>query len=453
ADGRAVLTDFGLSTLHTIYSASHQTRHGHYLYAPPEAFSKGYKLDSNYDVYSFGMTAYEILTRHKPFLGEDLADDDQIVISWIKAGDRPSRDGTKGYEPKPDFIPNELWVLIEACWAQDPLERPDFNSVYATLEAVNAALKASKDGELFLPNFIQTTAIADAFVGLIDETAEGTPNLPQSTSRQTSYDVTPVNSSVPEVLEHFDASKNAIEAIEMAANNGLVDAQNFLGRLYATGEYVDKDLVLAAKWYLKSAEQSNPIGQFNTHICYLQGEGVEEDLETAMVWLKKAADQGYGPALYHLSRRYYTADGVEKSFTEAFKLATLAAEQGHVEAQNLLGFFYDRGEGIDIDKKKAAQWFLKAAEKNHAGALCMLGDKFENGDGVPLDLVASAEWFRKAATLGNKHAQYKLGLAYVNGKGVERDLEEAKKWMQKASDQGIKEASTYLFLSSLKVEV
>ncbi|ORY46634.1 kinase-like protein [Rhizoclosmatium globosum] len=137
--GKAVLTDFGLSTVQSMSSRQRKPRVGHYLYAPPESLVLDYVVTSAYDVYSFGMTAYEVLTRHRPFLGQVQESDPYIVMSWICDGKRPPRCGTKGYRPQADSISDEVWQLINACWEQSPILRPNFSSITSTLK------KLSKD--------------------------------------------------------------------------------------------------------------------------------------------------------------------------------------------------------------------------------------------------------------------------------------------------------------------
>jgi hypothetical protein len=55
---------------------------------------------------------------------------------------------------------------------------------------------------------------------------------------------------------------------------------------------VAQDLVQAAHWSLKAAQQGNALAQVNLGIAYQNGEGVEQDFTEAAKWLRKAADQG-----------------------------------------------------------------------------------------------------------------------------------------------------------------
>ncbi|ORY46633.1 hypothetical protein BCR33DRAFT_715661 [Rhizoclosmatium globosum] len=130
SNGRAALTDFGLSKVHTMYAYSkhRKPKIGHHAYAPPESLMLGYTIESGYDVYSFGMTMYEVLGRLAPFIA--LAHNPQEIIKLVKEGKRPTREDTV------DFVPDDCWTLIEKCWAQEAVKRPDFEAICTMLDFI-----------------------------------------------------------------------------------------------------------------------------------------------------------------------------------------------------------------------------------------------------------------------------------------------------------------------------
>ena len=76
------------------------------------------------------------------------------------------------------------------------------------------------------------------------------------------------------------------------AEKGDAEAQWIVGNFYKYGEYVEKDLVEAVKWFRKSAEQDYQWAQYHLGECYLEGKGVAQDKTEAVKWLRKAAEQG-----------------------------------------------------------------------------------------------------------------------------------------------------------------
>nr|PNR40724.1 hypothetical protein PHYPA_018127 [Physcomitrium patens] len=79
------------------------------------------------DVYSFAIVCYEILTGDEPFA--DVLKTE--VLARVKAGLRPNL---------PDEIPGRLAVLIQECWNEDLLLRPDFAAICTELRFIKGLL-------------------------------------------------------------------------------------------------------------------------------------------------------------------------------------------------------------------------------------------------------------------------------------------------------------------------
>jgi len=75
------------------------------------------------------------------------------------------------------------------------------------------------------------------------------------------------------------------------AEAGDVDAQYYLGWMYANGEGVPEDDAQAVRWHRKAAEQGLAIAQNNLGWMYASGEGVPEDDVFAYAWFNLAAAQ------------------------------------------------------------------------------------------------------------------------------------------------------------------
>ena len=76
------------------------------------------------------------------------------------------------------------------------------------------------------------------------------------------------------------------------AELGDAEAQYNLGVMYDQGASVDRDLAMAAGWYLKAAKQGFRDAQTNLGMMYYHGEGVPCDHSEASKWLQLAADSG-----------------------------------------------------------------------------------------------------------------------------------------------------------------
>jgi serine/threonine protein kinase len=75
------------------------------------------------DIFSFGMTCYEILTGEMPFMGVPLPD----IFSFVMAGHRPRL---------PLDVGGQLGDLIRACWNSDPTRRPTATEICAVLDEI-----------------------------------------------------------------------------------------------------------------------------------------------------------------------------------------------------------------------------------------------------------------------------------------------------------------------------
>ncbi|KAJ7034625.1 kinase-like domain-containing protein [Mycena alexandri] len=81
------------------------------------------------DVYAFGMLAYEMHTRSRPFHNTGFS---AAVIMLVAEGHRPTRPS----EEQSPQLTDELWDVIQLCWKQDWRERPTMPVVLGLLETL-----------------------------------------------------------------------------------------------------------------------------------------------------------------------------------------------------------------------------------------------------------------------------------------------------------------------------
>ncbi|MFP6581252.1 MAG: tetratricopeptide repeat protein [Candidatus Hydrogenedentota bacterium] len=141
----------------------------------------------------------------------------------------------------------------------------------------------------------------------------------------------------------------------------------------------------------KAAEQGDIDAQLLLARIYFEGNGVRQDFAAVVEWINKVEEQE--GMLLALGRMYYKGDGVPQDDTEAVKWIREAAEQGNAFAQLNLGGIYSDGDDVSQDDAEAAKWYRKAAEQGNAIAQWFLGMTYAEGDGVPQDDVEAYMWF------------------------------------------------------------
>ncbi|KAG7281743.1 LOW QUALITY PROTEIN: hypothetical protein CRUP_028057 [Coryphaenoides rupestris] len=118
------ISDFGLikweDGLNKKTFLEHLTARGNISYIPPETFNRSPEAPvAAFDVYSFAIVMWEILTQQRPNPGRSVT----TVLVQVSEGKRP------GVDQVPDDKPPECSQMIdimEHCWDQDLHKRPDF---------------------------------------------------------------------------------------------------------------------------------------------------------------------------------------------------------------------------------------------------------------------------------------------------------------------------------------
>ncbi|MCF6284338.1 MAG: hypothetical protein L3K26_04020 [Candidatus Hydrogenedentes bacterium] len=148
------------------------------------------------------------------------------------------------------------------------------------------------------------------------------------------------------------------------AEQGNVQAQKTLGRLYTYGAGVEQDDVEALTWYRRAAEQGDVTQQVNLGFMYRDGRGVERDYVASVKWFTGAAEQGNAEAQVWLGRMYKKGEGVEKDFVESARWFRAAAESGDFYGQMNLGRIYAEGRGVEKDLVEAYLWYRLVSKKD-----------------------------------------------------------------------------------------
>ncbi len=180
----AKVLDFGIAKFFTDAADSSQTKSfmGTLAYCSPEQI-EGKDLDVQADIYSLGITMYELLTGVMPITPEA-----HSIGSWYKAHrsqtPRSFEDAAPGLE-----LPRELASLILRCMAKSPSNRPQ--SAAEVLAVIDTLLQGQAAPKVEAPS---------AEPAAPEEIAPETP--PQARPAQTTYRATQVP-SLPNPQERF----------------------------------------------------------------------------------------------------------------------------------------------------------------------------------------------------------------------------------------------------------
>ncbi len=126
-DGRIKLSDFGLakSAADGSLTATGDFVGSPAYVSPEQAQSRRVKLDGRTDIYSLGVTLYELLTLHQPFAGKDVA----VILRQIITRDPPP---PSRLNPR---VPRDLETIVMKAIEKDPGKR------YQTAEALGDDLR------------------------------------------------------------------------------------------------------------------------------------------------------------------------------------------------------------------------------------------------------------------------------------------------------------------------
>ncbi|KAM9251031.1 atrial natriuretic peptide receptor 2 [Cariama cristata] len=138
-DSRFVLkiTDYGLASFRS--PCDSEDTHALYakkLWTAPELLQKG-RLPTpgmqKADVYSFGIIMQEVALRNGPFYIEGMDLSPKEIVQKVRNSQKPF------FRPSIDIgvHSEELAVLMERCWAQEPAERPDFSQIKIFIRRFN----------------------------------------------------------------------------------------------------------------------------------------------------------------------------------------------------------------------------------------------------------------------------------------------------------------------------
>jgi TPR repeat protein len=146
----------------------------------------------------------------------------------------------------------------------------------------------------------------------------------------------------------WGAERNEAEAVKwyrLAAEQGLVLAQNNLADTYFLGLGVPQDFGEALKWYHLAADQSSSYAENVIGVAYEHGLHVAQDDAEAFRWYRRAANKIYErpgnswihSPQYNIAAMYASGRGTAQDYVQALMWFTLATAFGDTKPPHPLG--------------------------------------------------------------------------------------------------------------------
>lgn len=176
----------------------------------------------------------------------------------------------------------------------------------------------------------------------------------------------PDDDSDPKWIEYRRALRKAVGGYQAAAKQEHVESLFVLGRLYASGEGVVRDLKQAMACFEEAFSLGHAEAGFYLGLMHHAGLGAKKDVLLAIEYYQKAADHGVSGALYCLANCYRFGSGVAKHPPKG---------EGVYYGKILKPFLIQSNGVAAVDK-----WVLKAAREygvlkwNQSGSVDELSD-------------------------------------------------------------------------------
>jgi len=161
----------------------------------------------------------------------------------------------------------------------------------------------------------------------------------------------------------------AVKELKLHALNGNPMAQTALGNIYSNGgNRIDKDENQAFVFYQLAAEQGMSNAQYNLAAAYGFGRGVTQNHEMAEYWYLKCGEQepladDLTPIMcrHFLANMYYHGDHIAQNYEKAMLWFKKASELKSQNSMKNIGVMYTKGEGVIQDYVIAHMWFNLAS--------------------------------------------------------------------------------------------
>ena len=156
---------------------------------------------------------------------------------------------------------------------------------------------------------------------------------------------------------------------EKAALQGVIAAQNNLGKMYGLGIGVKADKQKSLYWFTQAANSNDPIAQANLAVMYLKGDIVNVDIDLAVKLFKKAGENGNLASMLQLGEMYGNGNVISQDYKEALYWYEKALKMhNNTTALFHVGLYYFNGYGVAKDEEKGLKYLEEAKSKGYKRA-------------------------------------------------------------------------------------
>ncbi len=219
--------------------------------------------------------------------------------------------------------------------------------------------------------------------------------------------------TLPEELRKLvGLSALRMDTIEALANDGDLEAQLTLGKIYSDGGITFTLEKIYAAGEISSKDYAIALSLYEMAALRKPGEKIKADKVSVEI------PKNEGSPIFMFGEKKFTAGGiVPKDYAEAVKWYTMAANKNDETAIfSLAGLYRQGGPNLESDYKTAAEWGKKLADKGNEAAILGIASLYlYGGPNLSQDSREAVNWYEKAAYNGSKTAQNALAEIYFYG--------------------------------------
>lgn len=216
--------------------------------------------------------------------------------------------------------------------------------------------------------------------------------------------------------------RKALKLFSIEASKGNIIALTDIGKMYAQGLGVKKDIKIAGS-FMRRARQSFLHREENESIASsIEGDGDGYNESNTRINLDSKLNNNNGSNDRRVTERLQVAG------------ANISESNHHVNSQYLLSKINLRSENNE-EKEKSLNWFKEAAEGGNEFAQYTLGKVYLSDEYGCKDTEKAMYYLNLSADQGNSFAQYTLGKVYLSDEYKIMDINKAVEYLIESADQ------------------